>query len=127
MINLKSYDEFTFISELSEKIERQFPNYILHKEYKVGRFRTDIYLENIQRNILIEVKMLKNYSSLPFSTLIQLEDYKLSFKNTQIVLISFSFINNMMLEKLRLMNVLIINNPKTFEEIINKIFDKNSV
>ena len=125
MINFKSYDEFTFISELSEKIERQFPNCILHKEYKIGRFRTDIYIENSQQNIVIEVKMLKNYSSLPLSTLSQLEDYKISFKNAKIVLITFSFINYIMLEKLRVMNILIINNPRSFEEIINKIFGSN--
>jgi len=126
MKNFENYDELNFVRELSQKIKNLYPNYILKQEYKIGRYRPDLYIENGLKNFVIEVKMHKNYSSLPFSTLIQLEDYKNSFLNAQIILISFSHINIMMSNKMREMDILNINNPSSFDEIINKIFNKNA-
>lgn len=125
MKNFEKYDELTFVRELSQKIKNQYPNCILKQEHKVGRLRPDLYIDNGFENFVIEVKMHRNYSSMPFSTLIQLEDYKNSFLNAQIILISFSHINTMMLKKMKEMNILNINNPTSFEEIISKIFNKN--
>lgn len=111
MKTLKNFDEFTFIRELIEKIVNIYPNYNVFQEKRYGKLIPDISIERTNDTIIIEVKNAKNYSSLPFSTLIQLEDFKNNIPDSRVVLISFSNINELMKEKLNEMNIKAFINP----------------
>ena len=69
---------------------------------------------------MIELKYANNYSSLPFSTLTQLEDYKRNIPNSKFILISFSDINELMREKLKELDIKALVNPD-IDTVINEI------
>lgn len=121
----KHQNEFEFINELTNHIKNKFPEYSVDYEMIFDRFRPDIYIKKHSReqNIVIEIKKIRNenYSSLPFSTIIQLEEYKRYFEGDRIILITFPKINKLMEDKLKQLNIEVIINPNTFQEIIDKI------
>ena len=121
----KQQNEFGFINQLTNRIKHKFPDYSVDYEMIFDRLRPDIYINkhNNEQNIIIEIKKFRteNYSSLPFSTIIQLEDYKKHFDDHRIILITFVKINKLMEHKLKELNIEVIINPNTFTEITEKI------
>ncbi|WP_369013474.1 hypothetical protein [Flavobacterium anhuiense] len=121
----KQQNEFEFINQLTNRIKHKFPDYSVDYEMIFDRLRPDIYINkhNNEQNIIIEIKKFRteNYSSLPFSTIIQLEDYKKHFDDHRIILITFVKINKLMEHKLKELNIEVIINPNTFTEITEKI------
>lgn len=124
MESSKNINELEYIQNLISEITLAFPNYNVYAEKKYGKFRPDISIENVDSNIIIEIKNSRNYSSLPFSTIIQLEDYKLNIPNSEIILISLSDINELMKEKLNEMEIKTFIKPD-FNSIIKYLKEKN--
>jgi hypothetical protein len=117
---IKKFDEFTFVRELTEKLLQAYPNYKIYAEKRYGRFIPDISIDRTSDKIIIEVKNARNYSTLPFSTLTQLEDYKNNIPDSKVILISFSNINDLMKEKLKELDIKTYINPD-YETIINDL------
>ena len=117
---IKNFDEFTFVLELNEKLLQAYPNYKIYAEKRYGSFIPDISIDRTRDKIIIEVKNARNYSTLPFSTLKQLEDYKNNIPDSKIILISFSNINDLMKEKLKELDIKTYINPD-YETIINDL------
>lgn len=115
---IKNFDEFTFVRELTEKLLQAYPNYKVYVEKRYGRFIPDISIDRTKDKIIIEVKNARNYSTLPFSTLTQLEDYKNNIPECKLILISFSNINELMQQKLNELDIHSFINPD-FDTIIN--------
>ena len=117
---LKNFTEFTYLKELADKISNEFPQEQVESEKRYGRLIPDLSVKSGDKTILIEVKYTRNYRSLPFSTLTQLEDYKRNIPNSELILISFSNINELMREKLKELDIITLVNPD-IDTVINEI------
>lgn len=122
MKEVKNFDEFTFVHELVNKISQTYPAYRVYLEKRFGNLTPDITIDRPNGTVIIEVKNAKHYSTLPFSTLRQLENYRNSIPDSKIFLISFSKINELMKQKLRELQIESFINPD-FETIIKRLRD----
>lgn len=117
---IKNFNEFTYLKELADKISSELPQERVESEKRYGRLTPDLTIRSGDKTILIELKYANNYSSLPFSTLTQLEDYKRNIPNSKFILISFSDINELMREKLKELDIKALVNPD-IDTVINEI------
>ncbi|MEO4005014.1 hypothetical protein [Flavobacterium sp. CAU 1735] len=117
-------NEFDYIQKLYRKIISEFPDYNVFIEKKYDKYRPDISIEFKNKVLLFEVKNSRSYSSLPFSTILQLEDYKTNIPNSEVVLISLSSINEILQQKLNDIEIQTLVKPQ-FETIIDFIKKKN--
>jgi len=117
-------NELEYIKKLYDEIIAAFPEYRVYTEKKYDSLRPDISIENENFNIIIEVKNARNYSSLPFSTLMQLEDYK-NIPNSNVILISLSEVNKLMEDKLKEMDIKTFIKPN-FKSIIKYLKEETS-
>lgn len=117
-------NEFDYTRKLYQKIISEFPNYNVYLEKMYDKYRPDISIEFDNKIILFEIKNSSSYSSLPFSTIIQLENYKSNIPNSEVVLISLSSVNDLLKEKLNDIDIQTFIKPK-FETIIDFIKQEN--
>lgn len=119
----KLYDELEYIDKLYREILKEFPDRQVYKEKKYNQYRPDISIEKYNKKILIEIKDSKNYSSLPFSIIMQLQDYKTNIPNSEIILISLSSINSLLNNTLNELGIKAFIKPE-FITIINYLKEK---
>ncbi|HXS35193.1 MAG TPA: hypothetical protein VN721_00720 [Flavipsychrobacter sp.] len=82
----------------------------------------DIVLRKDNKRIFIEIKDAKNYGELPLSTAIQLKKIKASNPDIDILLVSFSYISDVLKNALKEMNVEYLIDP-TIEETTQKLHE----
>jgi hypothetical protein len=75
MKDKKYFNEHTFINELYSRIVTAFPQNVIERDSRFEGYSADIAIKkNNGQNIIIEVRNASSYSSLPFSTLVQLQN-----------------------------------------------------
>jgi hypothetical protein len=113
-------NENKFIDKLKEKLNIVYPNYKVYVNKKFGRLTPDMTIDRKNDKVIIEVKDAKSYSSLPFSTLLTLEDFKSNIPDHKLILVSFSNINDLMKSKLDELGIKTYIKPD-FENLVEEL------